>query len=130
MSQPTRRAAPTAPLDHWGDPLRLDEPGWTDDDRFWDGQRLYSLVDPKVSNHHGDLLATADVIVEALDNCLPGHPVSGGLRVLPPEARTKLAKAGFVRMAKDSRGEVQSWQAEDGTRLVLLTGPVVRPRLG
>ncbi|MEH3075096.1 MAG: hypothetical protein PGN11_00215 [Quadrisphaera sp.] len=129
MSRRLRRTAPVVPLDHWGHPLELDEPEWTDDGRFWDGERLHTLLDDDVRKHQADLLAAADVVVECLDDCTPGNPHAGGKRVLPPEARRRLATAGFVRLAADSRGEVQSWRADDGTRLVLLTGPVVRPCL-
>ena len=119
-------AAPAAPGDHFGHHLELGEPSWTDDGRFWDGERLHVLVDDDVSRHRAALLVEADVVVEALDDCTPGSPEVGGLRVLSAASRARLAGAGFVRLA---RGAVQSWRADDGTRLVLLTGPVTRPRL-
>lgn len=119
-------AAPRSPGDHFGQPLQLGEPSWTDDGGFWDGERLHALVDGDVRHHQAALLAEADVVVEALDDCTPGSPEVGGVRALSAASRARLAAAGFVRLA---RGRVQSWRADDGTRLVLLTGPVTRPRL-
>jgi len=119
-------SAPSAPGDHFGHPLELGEPSWTDDGRSWDGRRLCVLVDDGVRRQQAALLAEADVVVEALDDCTPGSPEVGGMRVLSDASRARLAAAGFVRLA---RGRVQSWRADDGTRLVLLTGPVTRPGL-
>jgi len=118
--------APASPGDHFGHPLQLGAPSWTDDGRSWDGERLHALVDDDVRRHQAALLAEADVVVEALDDCTPGSPEVGGIRALAATSRARLAAAGFVRLA---RGRVQSWRADDGTRLVLLTGPVVRPAL-
>jgi len=119
-------SAPSAPGEHVGRPVELGAPSWTDDGRSWDGRRLCVLVDGDVRRHQTALLAEADVVVEALDDCTPGSPEVGGMRVLSDASRARPAAAGSVRLA---RGRVQSWRADDGTRLVLLTGPVTRPRL-
>ncbi|WP_432492904.1 hypothetical protein [Kineococcus gypseus] len=36
-------------MDSGGSPLRCGEPEHTDDERFWDGRRLYRLIDDDVA---------------------------------------------------------------------------------
>ncbi|GAA0314632.1 hypothetical protein [Kineococcus aurantiacus] len=114
--------------DYSGYPLQAGEPEYTDDDRFWDGTRLYRLLDDNVTKRQGVLLSAADVVVLNAMDCCPGTGRCSSKTIASEKARGRLVTAGFVRFA-EPEGTLQHWRADDGTTLALLVGEVTRPAL-
>ncbi len=115
-------------LDSSGYPLSPGQPGYTDDERFWDGFRLYRLVNADVRKRQGLLLSEADVVVLNAMDCCDDNEHCGSKRLADKTTRDRLAAAGFVRFAENS-GCLQRWHADDGTVMALLVGQVTRPPL-
>ena len=116
-------------LSDTGWPLRRGEPEYTDDERFWDGERLYRQRLDLVRKGEARLLRSAVVVVEARMDCCPGLSGCGSKRIVGDAGRQRLQEAGFVRF-RDAEGHLEVWDAEDGTVLALLVGEVTRPPIG
>ncbi|WP_432521021.1 hypothetical protein [Kineococcus sp. SYSU DK006] len=114
--------------DYSGHPLQPGEPGYTDDDRFWDGTRLYRLIDDDVRKHQRRLLTDADVMVFNLLDCTPNSPRLGSERLATDSEQHQIVWAGMVRFVEED-GCLQRWESEDGTVLALLVGELRSPRL-
>jgi hypothetical protein len=114
-------------LEFYGGSLRAGRPAYTDDDRLWDGDRFYRLVDKRVVKRQSILLSRADVILINVPGCNCNRHC-GTVSAAPEKTRQRLVSAGFVRFA-DGDGELQRWQADDGTVLALLVGEIIRPVL-
>ena len=96
-----------------GCPLRPGEPEYTDDDRFWDGARLYQLIDDDVRKHHRRLLSEADVLVFNLLDCTPHSPRLGFKRLAGASEQRQIVEVGLVRFVEEE-GCLQRWESEDG----------------
>ena len=112
-----------------GYPLRRGEPEYTDDGRFWDGERLYRQRHDSVRKGEARLLRSADVVVEARMDCCPGRSSCGSKRIVAEVGRRRLHEAGFVRF-REPEGRLTIWDADDGRVLALLVGEVARPSIG
>ncbi len=116
-------------LSDTGSPLRRGEPEYTEDGRFWDGERLYRQRQDSVRKGESRLLRSADVVIEARMDCCPGQPRCGSKRIVAEAGRRRLREAGFVRFHEPD-GRLAIWDADDGTVLALLVGEVARPSIG
>lgn len=115
-------------LEFYGGNLEAGRPAYTDDDRLWDGRRFYRLVEKRIVKRQSVLLSKADVIMINVPGCNCNRHC-GTITVAPERTHRRLVSAGFVRFA-DEEGELQRWEADDGTVVALVVGEVTRPAMG
>jgi len=114
--------------DYSGHPLQPGKPEHTDDERFWDGTRLYQLIDGDVRKHQSQLLNHAGAMVFNLLDCTPNSPLLGSKRLATESEQHQITDAGLVRFVEDE-GCLQRWESEDGVVLAVLVGELRSPRL-